>query len=62
MQYEIISNRVKCHACGDVIESRHRHDFRWCSCGAIAVDGGKAYLKRMGNLNGYIELSEEREI
>jgi len=34
-----------CPNCGDIIFSRSRHDFRWCSCGEIAVDGGSDYLK-----------------
>ncbi len=37
----------KCNECGDVIESVHRHDFVRCSCGAVAVDGGKSYLRRL---------------
>jgi hypothetical protein len=43
---KIVKNAAKCTRCGDVIESKHTHDFQWCSCGAIAVDGGKSYLKR----------------
>lgn len=39
-------NKAQCNSCGDIIESTHRHDFRWCGCGALAVDGGQAYLKR----------------
>lgn len=39
-------NAIRCTRCGDVIESTHRHDFRRCSCGAVAVDGGHDYLKR----------------
>ena len=42
----IIHNRIKCKRCGDIIESTHRHDFKWCSCGQCAVDGGHDYLKR----------------
>jgi len=44
--------------CGDIIESKDRHDFKFCSCGAVAVDGGKNYLKRLGNREDYEELSE----
>lgn len=44
----IIHNRAKCRKCGDVIESMHRHDFKSCVCGAIFVDGGKAYIRRGG--------------
>lgn len=49
--YRILRNSVKCLKCGTEIESKHRHDFVWCSCRAVAVDGGHDYLKRMGNFN-----------
>jgi tRNA(Ile2) C34 agmatinyltransferase TiaS len=45
---KIIRNSVKCHKCNEEIESKHRHDFRWCKCQNIAVDGGKEYLRRAG--------------
>ena len=34
---------VKCPECGDLIYSRARHDFRYCSCGEIAIDGISDY-------------------
>jgi hypothetical protein len=34
-----------CKACDDVVYSVMRHDFRSCSCGNIAVDGGSDYFK-----------------
>ena len=40
------------------IESAHRHDFKFCKCGAVAVDGGKDYLRRCGNREEWEELSE----
>lgn len=43
---KIARNRAKCLVCGDVIESKHRHDFVTCSCGNLSVDGGKDYLRR----------------
>ena len=39
-------NRIKCKNCGDVIESRSRHDFVSCSCGKCFVDGGHDYARR----------------
>lgn len=42
----IIMNCIKCKFCGDIIISEHRHDFKCCSCGRVAVDGGHDYLKR----------------
>lgn len=43
---KIKRNVIKCNHCGDVIESTHVHDFKFCSCGTVAVDGGKQYCKR----------------
>ncbi len=45
----IIQNAVTCLGCGDFIVSKHRHDFVTCTCGAISVDGGQAYLRRVGD-------------
>ena len=53
----IITNKIKCKKCGEIIESKHRHDFKFCKCGAVAVDGGKDYLRRLGNQEDYEELS-----
>lgn len=53
----ILVNKAQCKRCGGVIESTHRHDFVWCQCRAIAVDGGRDYLKRVGDLDAVIELA-----
>lgn len=55
---EIISNKIKCKKCGDIIESKSTNDYKKCSCSAVAVDGGKDYLKKMGNEENYEELSK----
>lgn len=57
---EILRNRIRCNLCGNVIESEYRHDMRWCECGAVAVDGGHSYLKRLfvNSPKDYTELSE----
>ena len=39
-------NRCICRDCGDLIESKHRHDFVRCKCGRIFTDGGTAYTRR----------------
>jgi hydroxymethylpyrimidine pyrophosphatase-like HAD family hydrolase len=54
----IVSNKARCKKCGDTITSKSRHDFVPCSCGAIAVDGGRDYLKRTGDKEDIEELSE----
>ena len=62
----IVKNAIKCAHCGAEIESRHRHDFVTHSCdgledGFIAVDGGRAYLRRVGDQNDWIDISEYSE-
>ena len=55
-------NKAQCKLCGDIIESKHTHDFVRCSCGEIFVDGGKEYLRRGAkDLGNIIELSEYEE-
>jgi len=54
----IVLNRVRCKRCGDIIESKHRYDFVWCRCQAIAVDGGLDYLRRVGTPDTFEDISE----
>lgn len=54
----ILSNQARCMKCGDAPFSAHRHDFKPCKCGAISVDGGMSYLRRVGDLS----LAEEMSI
>jgi ribosomal protein S27AE len=59
---KIIRNIARCSKCGDVIESKHVHDYVSCKCGAIAVDGGREYLKRgFHSSTDIIELSVTEE-
>lgn len=44
---------VKCKKCKDVIYSMYRHDYHSCSCGNVAVDGGRDYLKISGRPEDY---------
>lgn len=55
---KILCNKIKCKKCGDIIESKNRHDFVTCKCGSVEVDGGNSYLKRTGNREDWEELSE----
>lgn len=56
---EILKNTIRCNNCGDVIESNYRHDYVKCSCGRVAVDGGRDYLRRFftESPDDYTELS-----
>lgn len=55
---KILVNKIRCKICNDIIESKTVHDFKFCKCGAVAVDGGLSYLRRCGQLNDWEELSE----
>lgn len=55
---KLVRNAIKCLKCGDVIESKHRHDWVQCSCGACFVDGGHDYMRVGGNHGDWEDLSE----
>lgn len=63
-EMKIFENKVMCRNCGQVIESRHQHELRYCTCGRTAIQGGKEYLARWGD--DYVEialiLDEQEEI
>jgi len=58
-------NKIKCKTCGDIIESKYRHDYKKCKCGLVAVDGGEDYCRRSfpsGNPDDWFEeIVEEME-
>lgn len=62
-EQRIIRNAIECAHCGWVLESRSRHEFVPHTCPKlgdrmIACDGGRAYLKRVGDKGDWIERAE----
>lgn len=55
---KIMVNKIRCKKCGDVIESKSVHDFKFCKCESVAVDGGHNYLRRLGEPENWDDLSE----
>lgn len=59
-------NAAQCLNCGDIVESKFRHDFVTCQCydennpsHGIYVDGGKNYLRHgWCNADEFVDLSE----
>lgn len=45
---KLTRNAARCLKCNDIIESKYRHDFVWCSCESIFVDGGLDYARYGG--------------
>lgn len=54
----MIRNIAKCKLCGDVIESKHRRDFVWCSCNSIYLDGGTECPRGGGNPDNFAPIEE----
>lgn len=56
---KLIINRAKCLLCGDIVTSKHSHDYVTCKCGNLSIDGGNEYPRRLyNNPNSYQDLSE----
>ncbi|RED89231.1 DUF7695 domain-containing protein [Cohnella phaseoli] len=53
----ILRNKVVCKHCLVEVESSTIHDMNYCKCGRVAVDGGKNYLGRTGDVSDYFERS-----
>ena len=53
----ILTNAIRCTKCDTIIESIDRHDFKRCPCKSVAVDGGKDYLRRIGDPENWEEKS-----
>lgn len=61
---KIISNKIQCKHCGEIIESKHIHEFVTCKCETCSVDGGHYHLSRSYKNSpeeDFIELSEVEE-
>ena len=40
VKYTQIRHAIKCVNCKETVESKDLHDFKYCSCGNVGVDGG----------------------
>jgi hypothetical protein len=55
---KIKRNIIRCKICDTKIESRHRHDFKYCSCGQTFIDGGTDYVRYGGEPENVEVLTE----
>jgi hypothetical protein len=55
---------IKCLVCGDKIWSRKVHDFKWCKCHSVAIEGGQRHIKVTGLENNYelVKINVEFEV
>lgn len=61
-KYKLIRNRLRCKKCGDIIESKYVHDFNWCSCESVFIDGGLDYARCGGDLENIEDMTEWEEV
>ena len=54
-----MGSKIQCKLCKDIIQSTYRHDFKWCSCKSIYIDGGSDYTRIGGHLEN-IELDPNK--
>jgi len=47
---------IRCNKCHDIIYSRAVHDFHYCSCETVAIDGGFDYTRVLGNQSDYTDI------
>lgn len=51
MKNKLKRNRIQCKHCKEIIESKTDHDFKLCKCGAVGIDEGLNYPKRIFSSN-----------
>ena len=52
LRYTQTRHAIQCKKCLETIESKHQHDFKYCSCRAVGIDGGIGAGNRiLGNLS-----------
>ena len=49
----LIVDGIFCNTCQKAYYSSTGHDFHYCQCKKVAVDGGREYLKILGNKEDY---------
>jgi hypothetical protein len=52
IRYDIKPTKVyaiQCFKCEEIIYSRAQHDFHYCHCGSVAIDGGLEYTRIIFN-------------
>ena len=55
-----MGERIRCRKCGDILQSKYRHDFKMCRCGSCYIDGGDDYC-RVGGDKKDIEWIDRKE-
>jgi hypothetical protein len=58
VRYTQIRHAIQCKKCLETIESKHIHDFKYCSCKAVGIDGGMSDGNRI--LGSPLDIEDRR--
>ena len=59
IRYTQTRHEIQCKKCLDTIESKHKHDLKYCSCKAVGIDGG---ISAGNRIIGYLTDIEYRSM
>ena len=59
IRYTQTRHAIYCKKCKETIESKHVHDFKYCSCKAVGIDGG---ISAGNRILGYLSDMEDRSM
>ena len=59
LRYTQTRHAIYCKKCKETIESKHTHDFKYCSCKAVGIDGG---ISAGNRILGYLSDMEDRSM
>jgi hypothetical protein len=59
LRYIQTRHAIYCKNCKDTIESKSHHDFKYCSCGKVGIDGG---ISAGNRILGHLSDMEERSM
>ena len=69
VRYTQTRHAIYCKKCKETIESKHVHDFKFCSCRAVGIDGGISAgnrilgdLSDMENRSMYCAIVDKKKI
>jgi hypothetical protein len=59
VRYVQTRHAIMCRKCQETIESKSLRDFKYCSCGAVGIDGG---ISAGNRILGNLEDMEDRSV
>jgi hypothetical protein len=59
LRYTQTRHAIYCKKCKETIESKHVHDFKYCSCGTVGIDGG---ISAGNRILGHLSNMEDRSM